>query len=362
MNYQARQRRCLAAVREQGLDWLLVTHPANIRYLCGFTGSSGVLLLGKRGALYTDGRYREQARAEVEGASVVVSPAPLQAAAKGQVGQAGRVGIEAEHVSVATQAALRRALGEGTRLRSTAGLVEGMRMVKEAGEIRLLRRAADLGARLFEVAVNAIRPGLPETEIAAELEYAARRGGAAGMSFETIVAAGPRSARPHGVASAQRIPRKGFVVLDFGVILGGYCSDMTRTVHVGEAAGEARRMYEAVRRAQEAAIATVRPGAPAGEVDAAARKVLAEEGWGEYFTHSTGHGVGLEVHEPPRLGRGQKERLREGMVVTIEPGIYVPGRGGVRIEDMVVVTRQGCEVLAPATKELIELQTVSFSR
>ena len=160
---------------------------------------------------------------------------------------------------------------------------------------------------------------------------------------------------PHGIASSQPIPRKGFVVLDFGVILGGYCSDMTRTVHMGRASKQAREMYEVVRKAQERAVAAVRPGVQAGEVDQAARQVLEQAGLGRYFTHSTGHGVGLEIHEPPRLGKGQVELLRPGMVVTVEPGAYVAGRGGVRIEDMVVVTGKGCEVLTPTTKELIEL-------
>jgi Xaa-Pro aminopeptidase len=175
------------------------------------------------------------------------------------------------------------------------------------------------------------------------------------MSFETIVAAGPRSALPHGVASAALIPPRGFVILDFGVILHGYCSDMTRTVHVGKISAGGRRMYNAVREAQQAAVDAVRAGVACGQVDRAARNALRRAGLARYFTHSTGHGVGLEIHEPPRLGRGQPERLRSGMVVTVEPGVYLPGRGGVRIEDMLLVTGSGCEVLTPAPKDLIEL-------
>ncbi len=175
------------------------------------------------------------------------------------------------------------------------------------------------------------------------------------MSFPTIIAAGKRSALPHGRASTAAIPSRGFVVCDFGVILAGYCSDRTRTVHVGRPTGEARRMYDAVREAQEAAIATVRAGVSVGEIDGAARNVLQAKGLARRFTHSTGHGVGLEIHEAPRIAAGQTEMLRPGMVITIEPGVYIAGSGGVRIEDMVVVTEHGCEVLTPTSKELITI-------
>jgi len=185
------------------------------------------------------------------------------------------------------------------------------------------------------------------------MEYAARTRGADGVSFETIVAGGKRSALPHGRASRHRLPRRGFVVIDFGVILAGYCSDRTRTVHLGKPGGAARRLYEAVQRAQEAALRRLRPGVTAAEVDRAAREVLEAAGWGRYFTHSTGHGVGLEIHEPPRLAAGQKTKLQPGMIVTIEPGAYVPGEGGVRIEDMALITDRGHEVLAPASKDLL---------
>lgn len=358
MDFRARQQRAMEAVARQGLGALLVTHLPNVRYLSGFTGSSGALALAHGGcAFFTDSRYTEQARDEVSGARVVVAQGAPGIAAAHWLRSAGvrTLGIEGERVSVAARAALQRALGRAVRLRATTGLVEGARQVKDAAEIRALRRAVQLGSSLFEVAVNAIRPGVSERAVAAELEYAARRAGADGMSFETIVAAGTRSAHPHGVASARPIPRRGFVVLDFGVILGGYCSDMTRTVYVGRPTAEARRMYEAVRCAQLAAIAAIRSGVAAGAVDEAARRVLGKAGYGRFFTHSTGHGVGLEIHEPPRLAGGQRDTLVEGMVITVEPGIYIPGRGGVRIEDMVVVKRRGCEVLTPTTKELIAL-------
>ncbi len=359
MDYRHRQAQLEAAVAAAKLDALLVTHLPNVRYLCGFTGSAGALLVGRDFSLFlADGRYTQQAREEVQGAQVRITPKGSLPAAAALVRKrrVGVLGVEAEHMTVQALASLKPLLGRGTRVRPTSGLVERLRLIKDAEELDRLRQAVRLGAKLFaEVALPAIHPGITEAEIAAQIEYVARRAGAEGMSFETIVAAGPRAALPHGRASGSAIPPKGFVILDFGVILAGYCSDMTRTVYVGRPTAAVRRMYEAVREAQQAAIAAVSPGVPAGRVDAAARRVLRRAGWGRYFTHSTGHGVGLEIHEAPRLGRGQTEILQPGMVITIEPGIYVPGSGGVRIEDMVVVTQRGCEVLTPATKQLVAL-------
>lgn len=358
MDYAARQAAIQAQLPKLRLDALLVTHLANLRYLCGFTGSAGVLLLGpRRPVLFTDGRYTAQARQEVEGGRIVIAKtSPLLAAAQFAQGhRLAAIGIESTHMTVASRAGLRNALGRRARLRDMGPVVERLRVYKDADEIALLRQAVNLGAQLLDTALRAIRPGVAEAEVAAELEYAARRAGAQAMSFETIVAAGPRSAMPHGVASAAPIPQRGFVILDFGVILHGYCSDMTRTVHVGKLSADERRMYQAVRDAQQEAVEMVRPGVACGQVDRAARNVLRRAGLARYFSHSTGHGVGLEIHEPPRLGRGQPEILRPGMVVTVEPGVYVPGRGGVRIEDMVLVTGSSSEVLTGVPKDLIEL-------
>jgi Xaa-Pro aminopeptidase len=228
-------------------------------------------------------------------------------------------------------------------------------MVKDENEIACLRSAVILGASLFDRALETIRPGVREAEVAAEMDYAARKAGAEAMSFETIIASGERSALPHGRASQAAIPAQGFVVCDFGVILSGYCSDMTRTVFVGRPSAEARGVYQAVKQAQQAAVDAVRPGLSVGEIDRAARKCLQRSGLAKHFTHSTGHGVGLEIHEAPRVAAGQTEILQPGMVITIEPGVYVPGRWGVRIEDMVVVTERGCEVLTPTSKELVAI-------
>ena len=226
-------------------------------------------------------------------------------------------------------------------------------MVKDESEIARIRAAVVLGAKLFDRAMEVLRPGAKEVEVAAEMELAARRAGAEEMSFPTIIASGARSALPHGRASQQAIPSDAFVVCDFGVILSSYCSDQTRTVWVGKPSDEARQAYEAVREAQQAAVEAVKPGIAVGEVDAAARQVLQKAGFGRYFTHSTGHGVGLEIHESPRVAKGQREILQPGMVITIEPGVYFPGKWGVRIEDMVAVTAGGCEILTPTSKDFL---------
>ncbi len=357
MDYALRRQRLQESLREKKLDALLVTHLPNIHYLCGFSGSAGALVLGPRfRALFTDGRYTAQARAQVQGARVVIARRdPYSAAAEAiQRHRLRPVGIEADHLTLAACRSLQHLLGGATRLRPLTGFVERARMIKEVGEVQRIRQAVLLGARLFtDIALKVIRPGVTEVSVAAEIEYAARTAGASAMSFDTIVAAGPRSAMPHARASSCTVPRNAFVVLDFGVILADYCSDMTRTVYVGRPTRRVRDMYQAVLEAQQAAVAAVRPGATAGQVDQAARRVLRRAGLDRFFTHSTGHGVGLEIHEPPRIGRGQTELLQPGMVITIEPGVYIPGSGGVRIEDMVLVTQSGCEVLTPATKQLI---------
>jgi Xaa-Pro aminopeptidase len=363
MDHKGRLQRLQESLQRNKLDSLLVSHLPNVRYLCGFTGSAGLLLVTQdKSVFFTDGRYTAQARAEVQGARIVIARQAAMAAAAAWLttntkrsGKRSAVGVEGEHLTVGAATRLAAELGSRFRVRESPGLVEQMRIIKDAEEIALLREAVWLGASLFEVALRSIRPGVKETAVAAEMEYAARKAGAEGMSFETIIASGERSALPHGRASEAAIAAEGFVVCDFGVILAGHCSDMTRTVYVGRPGDQARAFYEAVREAQQAAVEAVRPGATLGEVDGAARKHLRKNGLDKYFTHSTGHGVGLEIHEAPRVATGQAEELRAGMVITIEPGAYIPGKWGVRIEDMVVVTEQGHEVLTPSGKELIAL-------
>ena len=357
MDYASRLQKLQRALIEQRLDALVVTHPANLRYLCGYTGSNGLLLfLQGRCIFFTDGRYTQQARDEVHGPRVVIAQGPLLNGAAKALGKlkSAVVGFEADYTTVVAAEHMRKLVHRKIHWKATTGLVLRQRMIKDAEELRLIADAVNLGARVYDEALSALRPGVPESEVAGRLEYAARRSGADGMSFETIVAGGERSALPHGRASGNPIPRRGFVVVDSGVILRGYCSDMTRTVHVGRAGREERRWYKAVLEAQLAGIAAVAPGKTASQVDQAARKVLQRARLDRYFTHSTGHGVGLEIHEPPRLAKGQTDLLDPGMVITIEPGIYVTGKGGIRIEDMVVVTDRGCRVLTPLTKELVE--------
>jgi Xaa-Pro aminopeptidase len=357
-------------------DALLVTHPPDVRYLTGFTGSNAALVVfaasGKsqtgrlrRPTLFTDGRYIAQARQETRGAKVVIAKGPvLREACEWMLQQRVRhCAIDGEQITVAVLERMRRILPGGLRrgfFLPIAPLVSKLREIKDPEEIRRMRAAAALGCRLFENLLTRLEPGRRETEIAAELEFAARKAGAEAMSFETIVAGGPRSAMPHGKASVARLPRRGFVVLDFGVILNGYCSDMTRTVHLGPATTAEYTAYEAVLEAQQAAVASVRPGMSCGDVDEAARSVLRGKKLGstnltKFFTHSTGHGVGLEIHEGPHIAAGQRQTLERGMVITIEPGVYLPGRFGIRIEDMVLVTAGGAEVLTPVPKSWIEL-------
>jgi len=354
---QAKLREHLATTRFEGL---LISHLPNIRYLCGFTGSAGLLLIEQAGSVFfTDVRYDTQAHEEVKAAKVVMArKAVLPAlgeflAQRRKRARAWTIGIEAEHFTIADKKRLNKVRPSGVRLKDAPPMVERNRMVKDDEEVGRIREAVNLGAKLFERALEVLRPGMKETEVAAEMELAARRAGAEEMSFPTIIASGARSALPHGRASEQGIPAGGFVVCDFGVILRGYCSDQTRTVWVGPVADDARPAYEAVREAQQSAIDAVRPGVAVGEIDEAARKVLRKAGLGKYFTHSTGHGVGLEIHEAPRVAAGQDEILRPGMVITIEPGVYFPGKWGVRIEDMVVVTASGRDVLTPTSKDFL---------
>ena len=360
MDYAARQvklREHLATTRFEGL---VVSHLPNLRYLCGFTGSAGLLLVEPAGSVFfTDVRYDTQAHEEVKAAKVVVARKAVLPALGDFLGQRRRkargwtIGIEAEHFTIADKKRLTKARPSGVTLKDAPPMVERYRMLKDDEEVGRVREAVNLGAKLFERALEVLRPGMKETEVAAEMELTARRAGAEEMSFQTIIASGARSALPHGRASEQVIRAGGFVVCDFGVILRGYCSDQTRTVWVGPVADDARPAYEAVREAQQAAIDAVRPGVALGEVDEAARKVLRKAGLSKNFTHSTGHGVGLEIHEAPRVAAGQEEILQPGMVITIEPGVYFPGKWGVRIEDMVVVTAGGRDVLTPTRKDFL---------
>lgn len=359
MNYRARQDKLCHLIASR-FDGLLINHLPNIRYLCGFTGSAGYLLVEDSGStFFTDVRYDTQAHEEVKSARVVIARKSVLQSISEFIGRRRKrargwsIGIESEHLTIADKKLLNRAKPAGVKFRDSPPIVERERLIKDTDELTLIRAAVELGARIFDRALDILRPGIKEVEVAAEMELAARRGGAEEMSFPTIIASGPRSALPHGRASSQSISADTFVVCDFGVILSGYCSDETRTVWVGSISDEARHVYGAVLESQQAAVDAVRPGVSVGEVDAAARNVLKKAKLDKYFTHSTGHGVGLEIHEIPRVASGQSEILRPGMVITIEPGVYFPGKWGVRIEDMVAVTECGCEVLTPTSKRFL---------
>jgi Xaa-Pro aminopeptidase len=357
MNHAFRLRAVRRLMKLRGLESLLVTHLGDVRYLCGFTGSNAFLAItANRAAMFTDGRYIAQARQETSAARVVIAArsARDEACRWLVAGGVQKCAFDPETTTVADLALYRKALPSGSRgffQPLSAPLVSNLRLVKDADELGLMKQAARLTVTLFQELLPTLKPGLPETSVAAFLENRARLQGAESMSFETIVAGGPRSSFPHGRATSNGLPRKGFLTMDFGVILKGYCSDMTRTVFLGQPTRRERFAYDAVREAQQTAIKAVRPGVSCGEVDEAARSVLRKAGLAEYFTHSTGHGVGLEIHEPPRIAAAQSQVLLPGMVITIEPGVYIAGQFGVRIEDMVVVTRDGGQVLTPASTE-----------
>jgi Xaa-Pro aminopeptidase len=362
MDHLRRIRDLRKRMQLQKIDAVLVTHLPDVRYLCGFTGSNAALVVTpKRAAMFTDGRYIAQAKVETKAARVVIAKNSALREASAWLEESGAASayFDPEQTTVATLGFIREGLSKAKR-RSffhplEKPLVAALRQVKDADELLLMEKAALLGCNLFTAILPHIQAGITETEIAADLEFFARSMGAEGMSFETIVASGKRSALPHGRATEAKVPRNGFVTLDFGVILNGYCSDMTRTIYVGKPGKQELFAYDAVLEAQEAAVAAVRPGATCGEVDEAARSVLHKAGLAKYFTHSTGHGVGIEIHEQPRVAAKQDTVLEPGMVITIEPGIYMEGKFGIRIEDMVAVTKSGGKVLTPAPKAMIQL-------
>ncbi len=358
MNFREKR---LLRLREElaaaGLEGFLVTRPENVFYLSGFTGSAGFLLVTPEQAfLFTDGRYTEQAQQEAPGWEVLVSqdlfPKNLPAVCRAR--GLGFLAFEKDHLTYHQYEVLREAL-PGVALAPTSGLVEKLRLVKDEEEIALIREAAQVTAAAFSSFLEHARCGQTEQEAAAAAEFFIRRQPSCSLAFETIVAAGERSALPHGVASSRVLGRGDLVVVDLGARFKRYAADLTRTVCFGSPSADQRRVYEAVAAAHARALEAVRPGVTAGEVDARARTCLEEAGYGSYFTHALGHGVGISVHEDPRLAPGQETVLEPGMVVTVEPGVYLPGWGGVRIEDTVLITPDGCEVLTPVPRALFVL-------
>jgi len=328
-------------------DALLVTTPANVRYLTGFTGSNGQLLLAAESVFYTDGRYKEQSETQVPDLERRIYSASLkfsEVLAK-DVADRGltRLGVEAEHMTLATETRLRKGL-DGIEFVRTDGVVEKVRQVKDRAEIDAIRRAQKIAEDAVSSSVGAFTGGT-EHDLALAIEWAMRTNGAESVSFDTIVAGGAHSALPHAEPRDVAIDPDGLLLIDFGAKFEGYCSDTTRTWVGANAPDEIRKVHDAVVRALEAGCEAVKPGVTGADVDAAARKSLESDGYADYFVHSTGHGVGLDIHEGPTLAPGSDTVLEPGMLVTIEPGVYLPGVGGVRVEDLLVVTEVGYENL-----------------
>ncbi len=366
-----RHDRIRDALETLGLDALIVTPPANIRYLSNHAGTSGILVMTPEAVhLLIDFRYQESVRALQDspaacpGLRVWDVPASYEEALIACLAEIGAatVGFEAAHVTVARHEWWRETIAARVldiALRSTERVVEQARMIKDASEIERLRDAAGRLDQVMPGVLASVRAGVTERHVAGVIEAAMREAGYERMAFDTIVASGPHSALPHYRAGTRVLTTGDLLVLDFGGVLDGYCSDLTRTVSIGAPSREARRVYDAVRDAHAAAVAAVRPGIEASTVDTAARDVLHERGLGDAFGHGTGHGLGLDVHEEPRVGKPRADlpvvALAPGMVFTIEPGAYLPGFGGVRIEDDVLVTATGCEVLTHVPRELLSL-------
>jgi Xaa-Pro aminopeptidase len=343
---------------ELKIDALLVSAPPNVRYLSGFTGDNGLLLVtpGSQ-TLFTDPRFTIQASEECTCPVKIAKKGPLDQAALANVGRRRlkRIGFEASRLLYDTYQRMQASLPPGATLKPVGPVVDKLRMIKSDDEIARIRRSVLTNSEAFEKTARSIGAGVSESAIAAELEYQMRRLGAEKAAFETIVAIGPRSALPHAQPTARKLGNDELLLIDMGACQQGYMSDMTRMLFLGQPGRRIQSMYNAVLKAQLAALDAVRPGVTAAQVDRKARQVLDAEGLGKEFIHSTGHGLGLEIHEGPRLGRRDKTKLQPGMVITIEPGAYIRGFGGVRIEDTVLVTNQGCEVLTPTSKELMLL-------
>ncbi|WP_046180412.1 M24 family metallopeptidase [Domibacillus tundrae] len=340
----------------KGLDGLFIMSPYNRRYISGFTGTAGaVLVTGEAAIFLTDFRYTEQAAAQAEGFTIIQHTKSLFEEAMGQAETLGvrTLGFEKEYISYQEFELLQKHFN-GT-LEPVAGLVENLRLIKTESEIKILKEACDIADAAFKHILDFLKPGAKEIDVSNELEFFMRKCGAASSSFDIIVASGARSALPHGVASEKEIESGDFVTLDFGAYYKGYASDITRTVAVGEPTDQLKEIYAVVLEAQMAAVDQIKPGMTGKEADAVTRDIISSRGYGDAFGHSTGHGLGLEVHESPRLSVMNDKPLQSGMVVTVEPGIYLPGIGGVRIEDDIILTDGGNELLTHSTKELIIL-------
>ncbi len=339
-------------------DAVLLTSPHSLRYFTGFTGGEGIALIGKKERfLFVDSRYTEAAENEAKNFAVIEINGGNRNREIGRIMtdlQVKSLGYEEAELSVAEYHGFQKDLPDAEWVGCSKELKE-FRMVKTTEELDALRRAEQIGVDAFLAVLPQIKVGMTENELAAELEYQMRKRGAEGTSFETIAISGKKTSMPHGRPDQKKLEYGDFVTMDFGCRYQGYCSDMTRTIVLGKASEEQKKIYETVRLAQEEGLCAIRAGVTGKEADGAARAVISGAGYGEYFGHSLGHGVGLQIHELPNLSPMSETVLKPGMVVTCEPGIYIPDFGGVRIEDMVCVTEDGCENLTPLSKELLEL-------
>jgi Xaa-Pro aminopeptidase len=356
MNYAARRARLLDALRPLEIDALLVTRLTNIRYLTGFTGTTAFLLFSPEPTIAVDFRYHDQVAREVDGIGIhhVTSARELWPAVVRLVRESGfgRVGVEAPQMNVGQYLDL---TPNGVEIVPTNVLVERLRYRKEPEEVEAIRAATRITDEAMEEVLGLIEPGMTEHRVAGEIERIQRAKGGERSASEIIVASGPRSELPHGIATNREIGGNEPVMFDLGTVVDGYLADLTRTIHLGPAAPEFKRIYEVVLEAQRLAEEGIRPGMTGREADALARDHIGAQGFGDHFGHSLGHSIGLDNHETPLLSPHDSTELEPGMVVTVEPGIYVHGIGGVRIEDVVVIVEDGCEVLTESRKELIEL-------
>ena len=345
--------RKLQKLAGSALPGMLITQPENVRYLCGFTGTEGSLLLaGDSSFFLTDGRYTTQARQQVCAGRIITFKDKIKELA-GLVKKNGlaKLGFDSRQMTVEQLRDIERAL-DGVRLVARPDAFDGLRTVKDSAEIKLLARGAAIAAASLAETLACVKIGMSELDVAAELEYRMCKKGGSGAAFPTIVASGPRSAMPHGTASAKLLARGELLIIDYGVIYEGYCSDETCTFVLGEPTKKQLRIYDTVLKAHDRALAALAPGKPLREVDAAARDYIVAHGLGRRFSHGTGHGLGLCVHEQPIVSTRSKSIAQKGMVVTIEPGVYLPGWGGVRIEDTTVVTAKGCDIITRTDKSL----------
>ena len=353
----SRRARLLETLALSKAEAMLVSHPPNVRYLSGFTGSNALLLVSpKKSVLYTDPRYGFQASTECDCAVKVLTGSTWTDAVKDiKRRRISRIALEAARVTHNQWLEAAGILGKTTKLTGVGALIDRQRMVKSASEIELIRRSVLLASKVYEKAIRKVKPETTEMALAATIDFEMRKHGASGPSFETIVASGAHSALPHARPRAVQVGRDQLLLVDMGACLDGYASDMTRMAYLGRPTAKATDLHSAVLEAQLAAIGEVRAGVEARKVDEAARQSLKKRKLDKAFMHSTGHGLGLEIHEDPRIGRTSDDKLEAGMVITIEPGAYLEGYGGVRIEDTILVTETGAEVLTPTAKELLVL-------